>query len=306
MSSTLSPSHLSHPRAWAILIGLSFIWGSSFVAIKLALETIGPLWIAAGRLTIAVILLGTYSAYVKIPMPQTKAQWVWCALMGLVGASVPFALLSWGSQFVPSAFAGIMMATVPFYVLVISLLLINGTRLTIGRVMGLSIGFFGAALVIMAGEGPFEAEIPILAISALITTAFGYALASVMAKLGPCMDVTTKSFGMMATAAPVSIITALIFEPVPLAQLDVMNAFAIAYLGIFPTAIATLLLFYIVKIRGPNFLAYSNYLTPVSAVFLGVALRDEIISQTQLTGLAFILIGIAVSERARSGAQQSD
>ena len=114
--STSAPATLD----WGLLALLGLIWGGAFLGVELALDSLPPLWVAAGRISLAALLLVgvAYLAGARLPGFRTATQrriWLHCLGMGLFTNAIPFSLLSWGQQLVTSSFAGITMAVVPLW-----------------------------------------------------------------------------------------------------------------------------------------------------------------------------------------------
>ena len=120
---------------------------------------------------------------------------------------------------------------------------------------------------------------------------------NVTARLAPKMELTAISAGTMAVAAFISVTAALISEPGGLADAGAASIAAVLLLGIFPTALATLAVYWLVRRAGSRFLATSNYAVPAFAVCVGWVFLGERLEYGDLAGFALIIVGIAISER---------
>lgn len=298
----------SHPRpspsslAWFLLVALGLIWGGSFLGIAKALEGFGPLGIAACRIGIAAailtaIVLATGQGLPPTATPTGRRIWLHCLGMGVFSNALPFALLAWGQERVSSGFAGISMAVVPLLVLPLAHVFVPGERLTLRKSIGFVIGFVGVALLVGRGGGG-HGEHAALGRLACIAASSSYAVGAIITRLAP--PGPTVSFGAagLLIASVISIPLALAVEgwpasPPPAALLGVL------YLGIFPTALATIALVYVVQSAGPSFMSLVNYQVPVWAVILGIVFLDETLPPQFLGALALILAGLAVSQLGR-------
>ena len=287
------------PLAWLLLVLLGLTWGGSFLGIAKALTGFGPLTVAAARIGLAAVIL-TAIALVSgtgLPprsTPEGRRIWRHCLGMGVFSNALPFALLSWGQERVSSGFAGITMAVVPLLVLPLAHVFVPGERMTRRKAAGFAIGFCGVVLLIGHGGGGGSEGVG-LARLACIAASCSYAVGAIITRLAPPGPTLSFAAAGLLVAAAISIPLALGVEgwpasPPPLALAGVL------YLGIFPTALATLALVYVVQSAGPSFMSLVNYQVPVWAVILGLVVLDEALPPQFLGALALILAGLAVSQ----------
>jgi drug/metabolite transporter (DMT)-like permease len=286
------------PIDWLLMVLLGVIWGGSFLAIEVALTGFGPVTVAAGRIFIAAVILTSLAFALGHGLPplgtaRGRRIWLHCIGMGLCSNALPFALLAWGQRQVTSGFAGITMAVVPLLVLPLAHLLVPGERMTRQKAAGFVLGFAGVALLVGGGTA---AEDPAwLARLACIAASCCYAAGAIITRLAPAGPQLAFGAGGLLVGAVVILPVALAAEgwpaPPPAAALA-----AVAYLGVFPTAIATVMLVRVVQSAGPSFLSLVNYQVPVWAVILGLAVLGETLPPQFLLALALILLGLAVSQ----------
>ncbi|WP_424983733.1 DMT family transporter [Maritalea sp. S77] len=282
---------------WIFLLLLVLIWGSSFTAIKFAIEFFTPFWIAAIRLTIAAILMILFAIWRRVPLPKGKKQWLACAIMGGLGTAMPFMLINYASQFVSSSIAGLMMATVPIQVMLLSLIFLPAEKATPIRLLGLFCGFLGVAGVIL-GNGSEEATaaaFSLLPFALLVIATTGYASNGMISRNVLEMPAMTKSLGVLFFAAITATICALIFEPLPQA-VPWSGWSTVIYLAILPTWATTIILYRLLDNTTAAFVAQSNYLIPAASIVFGAVLFGERLTVLQFVGFGLILFGVAVSE----------
>lgn len=289
---------------WFFLILLVIIWGASFVAIKIAIVDIGPAWLAAARLAIATLLMFIYAKIVNIRPPRGAYEWRIALIFGIVGTTLPFALIGWASLFVPSGIAGLMMATNPMLVLILAIVLLPEEPPTWSRIMGFIIGFIGVALVIMGrtidtqdSHIPQQLDFSLIAYGALLLAALGYAINNVVSRRAKSIPHATRGYGALLTATPAAIILAVLSEDFPnIMNFHIETTAAILYLAILPTWIATLLLYQLIAQTSSSFVALSNYLVPATAIILGALMLGEQLTILQYLGFGAILVGIGISQ----------
>lgn len=289
--------HYRGLKDWALLLALVAMWGSSFMFNKLGVATVPPATLVAGRLTIGAIILIAAVHARGLRLPQLGRAWRPYAALAMVGNAVPFYLITWGQQVVASALAGILMAVMPLATLVLAHFLVHGEHMTRNRVIGFTLGFLGIVLLMepTALDGIGGPALQMVSQLAVLSGALCYAANSVMTRLTVKSDVLVASAATLTVAAVVMLALALVLDrPWTLAP-SFSSAAAVIWLGIGPTAIATLCYFRLIGSAGPTFMSLVNYLSPVVAVFLGVTLMGEQPGIAAYAALALILAGIALS-----------
>ncbi len=285
-------------RNWIYLILLSVIWGASFMGVKLALTGFGPISVAAIRIAMAAVAITAlaYTLGPGLPKMSQRRIWAHCAGMGMFSNVFPFILLSWGQLHVASGFAGITMAVVPLLVLPLAHVLVPGERLTPRKAAGFLVGFVGVAILIGPGAwASTGAEIEGWARLACVAAAGCYAIGSIITRLCPKVEMISFSAAALLVASIVIIPISLWSEGLP-ALPGRAALLAVIYLGLFPTALATILLVQVVQSAGPSFLSIVNYLVPIWSVVFGVLLLSETLPAQFLWALALILAGLATSQ----------
>lgn len=291
--------------AWGALVLLGLIWGASFLGIALALTGFGPFSVAASRITIAAVILCALAFAFGPGLPPAgttigRRIWLHCVGMGVFSNVLPFVLLSWGQQRVSSGFAGISMAVVPLLVLPLAHVFVPGEQMTPRRVAGFIVGFAGVALLIGPVGGQGEADL--LPRLACVAASCCYAVGAIITRLAPRGPHLAFAAGGLLVATVLILPVALAVDGLPGAPPPAALA-GVLYLGVLPTALATVLLVYVIQSAGPSFLSLVNYQVPVWAVLIGMVVLGEALPPQFLGALALILGGLAVSQaRLRRGA----
>jgi drug/metabolite transporter (DMT)-like permease len=283
---------------WALLLALVAMWGSAFMFNKLALASLPPATVVIVRLgvgTLAMLAL-LYGAGLRLPRPGRV--WLGFTVLGVVGNAAPFYLITWGQQVVESAVAGILMAVMPLATLVLAHFFVRGEHMSATRVTGFLLGFAGIVLLMepaaIAGLG--GATLQVVSQLAILCGALCYAANSVLARLLVKSDFMVAAAGTLLVSTVLMLPLALAYDrPWTLAPTS-GSTLSVVWLGVGPTAVATILYFRLISSAGPTFMSLVNYLSPGVAVLLGVALLGEAPGATAYGGLALILLGIAVSQ----------
>lgn len=289
------------PLDWLGLVALTAMYGSAFMLTKLAVQELPPEAVTAGRIAIAAVLLLLLALARKESFGFLRSAWALIILLAIFGNCLPYYLISWGQQTVDSGIAGILMAGMPLATIVMAHFFVPGERLNTLRVLGFLSGFGGIVMLLgpaaIAESGDeTRALLPMLSI---LGGALCYALNTILAKQLP-------KGSLLAISASVLLVSALIMLPAWLASgsqvpagLLRIETLAVLLLGIFPTGLAALVYFALIARAGPPFLSLINYLIPVWALLMGIALLDEPFSLQALFALVVILAGVAIAGRGR-------
>ncbi|HYH43499.1 MAG TPA: DMT family transporter, partial [Burkholderiales bacterium] len=260
-----------------------------------------PLTLVAGRITIGalILLVLLYSKGLRLPAPGP----IWAAytVLGIVGNVLPFFLITWGQQSIDSALAGILMAAMPLATLLLAHFLVKGERVTWGRAGGFLLGFLGIVLLFepAAIDRVGGSTLRVISQLSILCGALCYAANSVMARLLVRSDFLVAAAGTMLVSSTIAVPLALGLNAPWTLEPSASSIAAIVWLGVGPTAIATILYYRLIGSAGPTFMSLVNYLSPAIAVFLGVALLGEKPGVNAYAGLALILVGIAFSQWRR-------
>jgi drug/metabolite transporter (DMT)-like permease len=286
-------------RNWGLLLALAAMWGSGFMFMKIGVATVAPATLVASRLMIAAAVLYVVMRARGLALPPPGRRWLPFAALAILGNCVPFYLIAWGQQIIDSAFAGILISIMPLATLVLAHFFVAGERMTTQRMLGFATGFSGIVVLMepaaLAGLGGSPGTA--MAEAAVLGGALCYAGNSVLARRTIAADFLVASTAVMIVASALMAPVALVLGHGSSAMPTAGSVAAIVWLGIGPTALATLLYFRLIAAAGPTFMAIVNYLSPIVALLAGMLLLDEQPGTHAIAGLALILLGIALSRR---------
>ena len=281
-------------KDYLMLMLLASIWGASFLFIKIAVETIPPLTITAGRITLAAFILFTAAKMAGQTRPQGMRNWMIICGAAFFGNVLPFTLISWGEIKVDSGLAAVLMSLMPLATIILAHFFTTDEPLTKRKVIGLIVGFTGVIILI----GPTALNSLGAEMIAQIAIAFGavsYSIASIMAKrLHNIPGRALAAWVMIISTIMILPASLIVDQPWTLSPAPMALA-AVVMLGLFPTALAMLLLLQILRKHGASFLSMNNYMVPVFGVMWGVIFLAEKPSPESAIALIFILSGIAIT-----------
>ncbi len=280
-------------RGWTAFVALGIIWGLPYFFIKVAVQEVSPLTLAFSRVVLATLILLplAWRRGALRSLGQHKAA---IAAFGLVEFAIPFSLISLAERWISSSVTGILIAMVPMCIALIQRFF--GIRESLGvlRVAGLAIGFIG--VTVLLGSGSISGRWGWAGVACLFVATVCYAV-------GPLI-IQRKlhgldSIGPLAVSLLVASVT--LFIPAVLdfpSRLPSAAAMAsIAILGVVCTAIAMLLMFYLVHHAGASRASVITYINPVVAALLGVLLLDEHLGMGGFVAFFLILIGSWLATR---------
>lgn len=281
-------------RPILLLLLLASIWSSSFAMIKIGVETIPPMTMAAVRICMAAMLLYAYARLKGMRLPADRKFWWLSFWMGLFGNALPFTLIGWGEQTIDSGLAAILMAVMPLSTLLLVHFFSSDEKLTPVKLMGMVVGFFG--IVVLVGpeslKGLGSTVLPQVAVA---SAAFCYAIATTVAKNMKGVPPAISSTGLTIMGGGQMLLMSLAFEAPWALSPSTASSLATIYLGLFPTALATLIYFHLMTIRGAMFVSFNNYLIPGLGVMWGALFLGEHVSMQEILALGLILTGIFIA-----------
>jgi drug/metabolite transporter (DMT)-like permease len=293
--------------AYALLFLQGAIFGSSFSVIKIALESFGPVTVAAGRIALGAVMLLGYALLNGDRFPRRPRDLIWLALVGLTNCAIPFFLIPWGEQQLESGQAAILMAIGPLIALVIAHFTTTDERMNRFKTFGFSLGFVGVVFVI--GIQPLVNGVGgLLPQLAILMAATSYAVSGAFAKHIHGISSVMVTACVLTFASLMTLPFSFLMEsPVEAALLpESKNAlFALAYLGVVPTGLAFLIRFFLIKKVGYTFVSQVGYLVPVFGVLFGVVLLSEQVTLLMVVGLLLILLGLSISRITAKGVKAS-
>lgn len=298
----MSPASLRLTLALAIVY---LVWGSTYLAIRWAVEITPPYLFASTRFLAAGALLLAYARWKGMRMPDSPADWqviAVTAILLLVGAN---GLVTWSEQWVPSNQAALMVATAALWMAGIGSLGARAETLSPATWGGLLIGFIGVAVLV--GEGLLEGSAPSLAYLALLLAPVLWAAGSIYGRRNPLRSppLVTAALQMLIAGALMGGI-GLVAGEGERWNWNAQSWWAWAYLTVFGSCIAYGAYYWLVHNTTPALLGTYAYVNPAVAVLLGGALGGESLNRTQWLGTLVILVGVIAVTLAQRPARPAD
>ena len=289
----------SYTMNWILLLLLSAIWGGAFTLNKFALEAYSPEFLVAGRLLIASIILLGFVLIIFRKIEFDFLNWRYYIFMSIVGIVAPFLLISHGQIGIDSSLAGILMSTMPISTLILSHFYLDDEIMTNKKLIGFMIAFIGIVILIMPDKNIVENNFIDGVYSELMVIggAVLYSFAAVYGKRFKITNPLNASTGVILYSA-IIICIYIMFNSnlIPVSYSSLNHITAVIILGVFCTAIATIIYFQILQSSGATFISIMNYLIPIWAILFGVIFFEEDVSWNYFIGLIIIVFGIQLSQ----------
>lgn len=293
--------------AWALLILLSFIWGSSFLLIKFGVESFSPLQVAAIRLSCAgFVLLPFVFKYLK---QVSLREFGLLIIIGITGNGLPAFLFPLAEKVVPTAVAGVLNAITPLFTIIIAFIFFK-TRFPWIKVVGLLIGVGGTILLMLAGGGNGGSEsggsmgeyiqYSLYAVLATIGYAISLNLTKTYFQEKPSLLIT--SFALCSLAVPSLIYLFSTGDFMVVLDTDPKAWEALLYialLGAIGTAFAVGIFYKMLQMSNLVFATSVTYTIPVVAVTWGVFFLGEELNTQHFIGFVVILLGVFLVNRKK-------
>lgn len=282
-----------HPPApaWTLVLLALFavwvIWGSTYLAIKLALGSLPPFLMAGTRSLAAGALLYGWLRLRGTPAPE-PAQWRNAAVIGVLMLTLANGAVVWAQGSIPSSLAALGVATTPLWVTLLTGFLEGWPKRA--EWLGLAIGFAGVFL--LNGDGDLRAA-PAAA-GALLLAQLSWAAGAILnRRLALPHGPMASAAQMLAGGATLLVVGAVVGEGVP-AQPSATSLAALAYLIVFGSVIAFSAFNFLIRNVSPALATSNAYVNPLVAALLGVGLAGERLGETTLLAMAVILAGVAI------------
>ncbi|HEY8635937.1 MAG TPA: DMT family transporter [Candidatus Limnocylindrales bacterium] len=278
---------------WLVFLGLGFMWGSSYLFIKLAVDDFGTFTLVALRLLVGAILLWTVVRVAGQGLPRGRRIYGHLLVMAIINITIPFLLITWAEQSVESSLAAILTSPVPLFAIVLSSLFLADEPMRVNGVVGLVVGFVGVVLITsggLSGQGSSIAgEV------ALLGAAFSYGCGAVYARrnvrgLAPMIPAVFQ----VTFAAIVTGVLAILFEHPWTARPDGQAIFSILWLGILGSGLAYLFVFRLFAAWGATRTTLVSYVIPVVGIVLGYLVLAEPVDERIIFGTALVIAGIGL------------
>ena len=290
----------AHRPKWKTLLAFAiiyFVWGSTFLAIRIGVREVPPLLLAAMRFLVAGLVLYGWMIARGERSPSGR-QWRSASVLAILIFVIDYGLLFWAEQRVPSGVAAVMLATIPAFMALSEIIVLRTQRLTVRLALALLIGLGGVAVLMSRSLNLGGAPIDPVGAGALIISSMSFSVSSALARKLPLPSSKVMSSGAQMLAGGVFLVLAAAalgefhdFHPEavsPGAWLSLL------YLIVAGSIIGFTAYVWLIDHESPTRVGTYAYVNPVVAVLLGYFLGGEELGLRTIVGTTFVLISVLV------------
>ncbi len=286
------------PPLWQILLAFSaiyFVWGSTFLAIRIGVSEVPPFLYAAFRFLTAGLLLFAWSRGRGVPMPHLR-EWRSAMLLACLVFVLDYGSVFWAEQRVPSGIAALILATIPIFMTISDVVLLRTWHLSLRSGFSLLVGFLGVAVLLTDAPSLHDTPIDRRGIIALLVAALSWSIASALTRRLPL-----PASKQMSAAAQMSVGGLLLlllatatgetgnFHP---HAVSLKAWLALAYLIVPGSIVAFTAYLWLLHHESPTKVGTYAYVNPVVAVILGYLFGGETLGLRTVAATVLILLSV--------------
>jgi drug/metabolite transporter (DMT)-like permease len=298
------------PPAWKTVLAFSiiyFVWGSTFLAIRVGVREVPPFLLAGMRFFIAGAVLVGWMRLTGTPSPSRR-EWASATLLAVCIFVFDYGLLFWAEQRVPSGIAAVMMATIPVFMALSEIVFLRTQRLTLRLALALLVGIGGVLVLVSRSLSLGEVPIDPKGAVALVIGAMSWSIASALARKLPLPESKVMSSGaqMFVGGILLALAAALLgeFSGFRIQAVSRGAWFALAYLIVAGSIVGFTAYVWLIHHESPTKVGTYAYVNPVVAVIVGYFLGGETVGPRTLIGTLLVLVSVVVITTTR--ARKSD
>ncbi|HEY9011420.1 MAG TPA: EamA family transporter [Devosia sp.] len=273
----------------AAFFAIYFLWGTTFLAIRVAVREVPPLFAAGTRMFLAGVILFVFMVLRRTPLP-TREEWRSLSIMGVLMFAVNYAGLFWAEKYLSSGIAAVIGATIPLMIVACEILF-GLQRFRWTAVAAVLLGFCGVGVLMIPDA---KLTVPILPALAIIVGVAGWSLGTVWSKKLPlpAAKPMTAAVSMAIGGAVLLVASALFGEMRPWPHISRSSALALAYLITFGSLVAYTAYVWLLGHMPASTVASYAYVNPVVAVVLGYFVAGEVITARMIVGAVLVLVSV--------------
>jgi len=299
----------NRPQVWQKLLAFAiiyFVWGSTFLAIRIGVREVPPFLLAAMRFLAAGLVLFGWTIARRQRLPAAR-QWASAALLGFLIFACDYGLLFWAERRVPSGIAAVMLATIPAFMAISEIAILRTQRLTLRLAFALLVGIAGVAVLVSHSLNVGGAPVDRAGAAALIVGAIGWSIASALTLKLPLPDSKVMSSGaqMLLGGSLLACISVALgefrrFHP---AAVSAGAWWALAYLVVAGSIVGFTAYVWLLHHESPTKVGTYAYVNPAIAVVVGYFFGGESLGQRTILGTLLVLVSVVFITAAKAPKQ---
>jgi drug/metabolite transporter (DMT)-like permease len=294
-TSSPSPSRFALATAFAIVY---VVWGSTYLAILFAIETLPPFLMASARFFIAGVLLYAWSRTAGGAAAPDRAQWRATVVVGVLLLLGGNGLVVWSEQRIPSGVSALLVGTVPCFMVLLDWLRPNGPRPSGLVVAGLALGLLGLVWLVGPDSVMGGGRADFFGAAAVVIASFSWAFGSVYSRQAPmpASPFLSTAMQMLAGSLALLAVSVVLGEPwrFDVGGVSLRSLLGFLYLVVFGSLIAFSAYVWLLRVSTPARVSTYAYVNPVVAVLLGAAFAGEALTARMIVAAVVIVSGVAL------------
>jgi drug/metabolite transporter (DMT)-like permease len=289
--------HASRARVLAAFAAVYIVWGSTYLAIRFAVETIPPFLMVGTRFIVSGVLLYAWARMRGDERP-TAAQWRDATIVGILMLCLGNGAVSWAEQRVPSGLAALLVAVVPLWMVLLDWLRPHGARPRMLVIAGVVVGMAGLIVLIGPDSLSGHGAVDLVGAIVLIAGSLAWAAGSIYTRYGSVPESAVMSTGVQMIGGSLALLVVgaargelAMVHP---AQISAHSWEGWIYLVTFGSLVGFTAYIYLLQNVSPAKASTYAYVNPVVAVLLGWAIAGEAVTARSLAAAAIILGGVAM------------
>ena len=294
------------PPTWKIVLAFAiiyFVWGSTFLAIRVGVREVPPLVLASMRFFIAGLAIFLWMRLSGTPSPSRR-EWLAASILAICIFVLDYGLLFWAEQRVSSGIAAVMLATIPVFMSLSEIIVLRTQRLTIRLALALLVGIAGVSVLVSRSVNVGEAPIDRRGAIALVIAAMSWSIASALTRKLPLPESKVMSAGaqMLAGGILLAVAAAIFgeFRGFHIAAVSRNVWFALAYLIVAGSIIGFTAYVWLLHYESPTKVGTYAYVNPVVAVIVGYFLGGETVGARIILGTLLVLVSVIIITTTRA------
>jgi drug/metabolite transporter (DMT)-like permease len=288
----------TRPPSWKILLAFAiiyFVWGSTFLAIRVGVHEVPPFLLAGIRFFVSGIALYGWMRLKGAP-PPSRTEWASATLLGALIFLVDYGCLFWAEQRVPSGIAAVVLATIPVFITLLEISFLHTQRLTVRLGLALLAGLCGVAVLTVPSFSFGEVPINRAGALALLVASFTWSVATILTRrlTLPSSKPMSAAAQMLTGGAQLFVLAALSgeFAGFHLQAVSAKAWFALLYLIVAGSMVGFTAYVWLLHHESPTKVGTYAYVNPVVAVALGYFAGGEAVGPRTLLGALLVLISV--------------
>lgn len=301
----------ARPAQWKILVAFAiiyFVWGSTFLAIRIGVHEVPPLLLAAMRFLAAGIVLYGWLRLKGTPNP-TLRQWVGASVLGTLIFVLDYGCLFWAEQRIPSGITAVVLATIPVFMSLLEIIFLRTQRLTFRLGLALLVGILGVAILVNRSFTFGEVPLDRAGAVALIIAAFTWSLAAILTKKFSLPESKPMSAAAQMLSGGIQLVVlSLLFgewHGLHLGGVSWQAWVALVYLTTAGSIVGFTAYIWLLHYESPTKVGTYAYVNPLVAVTLGYFVANEPVGMRTLLGTLLILVSVIAITTMKAKASQA-